>query len=518
MLFTAMLGIMPAAEGEAAKLEITHANLEFASNVYLLVAVNYTGVCADESEALEKVYITVGGDKVTADAELTADEETPAGCVAFKYTNISAKEIGDIYEIAAFVDGEAEAQDTTTYSILEYAIKGKTTTPRMKAALEAMIAFGAAAQDAFEYEGDYDLAKTWGMVLFGGVAAENKKVFAEVGTPVTAPAADSATFPSGATLYDMSFAAVTDENLAVTEGIQRYFYYGQDVMGETSKFTSSATLSTDAGYAYLFNNLDFTNMTNGAQMKGSDGLLAPITVTGKTTIKQAKDTAKINEQIKSGSSFNVKDGNSNFYLWGIQTHQGAKSTTSTASVGMLNGYIYLGTPENTEDVTNYVSLYNYWTMNKAAFLDSNGKLTVSVTLAVDADTYKDTTILGRFIDKQSSNYNGSLWVSGIPKADIFSVQGGKVYAGDSTSDSLVSLRQVGSKWMKNDGITIHFVLDVVNKTVTAYNSLDGTVVVDNVTLATNFFASTSDDACFSIQVSGEAYISRIAVSEGDLFN
>ena len=65
MLFTAMLGIMPAAEGEAAKLEITHANLEFASNVYLLVAVNYTGVCADEAEALEKVYITVGGDKVT---------------------------------------------------------------------------------------------------------------------------------------------------------------------------------------------------------------------------------------------------------------------------------------------------------------------------------------------------------------------------------------------------------------------------------------------------------------------
>ena len=72
--------------------------------------------------------------------------------------------------------------------------------------------------------------------------------------------------------------------------------------------------------------------------------------------------------------------------------------------------------------------------------------------------------------------------------------------------------------MKTDGITIHFVLDVVNNTVTAYNSLDGTVVVDNVNLASNFFASSSDDACFSIQVSGEAYISRIAVSEGDLFN
>ena len=265
MLFTAMLGIMPAAE-EDAKLEITHANLEFASNVYLLVAVNYTGVCADEAEALEKVYITVGGDKVTADAALTADEDTPAGCVAFKYTKISAKEIGDVYEIAAFVDGEAEAQDTTTYSILEYAVKAKAEKPgtKLATAVVAMVNFGAAAQDAFEYEGDYALKADnsdgfgYGMIIFGG-AAENRKTFAAVGTEVAVPAANS-NFTNAAALYNMSFAAVTDENLAVTEGIQRYFYYGQDVMGETSKFTSSATLSTDAGYAYLFNNLDFTNM------------------------------------------------------------------------------------------------------------------------------------------------------------------------------------------------------------------------------------------------------------------
>ena len=125
LVFTALLGMIPtsAAETETGKLKITKANLEFASTVYLLIAVDYTDVYATAEEAVAGVSITVDGERLTPDASVPA----PEGSVGFKYKKLSAKEMGDELIIEAFAGDSAEADDFVSYSILEYTIKARET-------------------------------------------------------------------------------------------------------------------------------------------------------------------------------------------------------------------------------------------------------------------------------------------------------------------------------------------------------------------------------------------------------
>ena len=110
MLFTAMLGIMPAAE-EIATLDITRANVEFGSTVYLLIEVDYAAAGL-ESGADVKVDVT---NKAGVPTTLTPDSSIKGiekGCVGFKYTNLSAKEMGDVLTIKAYVDGKDALTDS----------------------------------------------------------------------------------------------------------------------------------------------------------------------------------------------------------------------------------------------------------------------------------------------------------------------------------------------------------------------------------------------------------------------
>ena len=224
LVLVAMLGIIPTAEGEAlsGSIEISQANVEFGSSVYLLIAVDYTAAYATADEAKANVTISVDDKTLTPDESVSA----PEGTIGFKYVDLGAKNMGDILEIKAF-DGETEA-DSITYSILEYTLKAKALNSKdtyLMAVVDAMIEFGAAAQTAFEYTGDYDLSKEHGIAVVGG--SLDGKYIAEVGAKVITTATDA--IGSDATLYDMRFDAVAvDENKAMTmeAGYNRYFYYG----------------------------------------------------------------------------------------------------------------------------------------------------------------------------------------------------------------------------------------------------------------------------------------------------
>ena len=203
MLFSALLGVTSfAADEEPAKLDIKSANIEFASTVYLLIAVDYTGVYATEAAALAGVKLTVNGTELTPDAALTADESTPDNTVAFKYTKLSAQEMGDELEIKAF-KGDEE-QDSLWYSVLEYALKVRDTHASdalLMTVIDTMMAFGAEAQKVFLKDGetvatkyDYDLTKNHSLAkLVGGATfagGRTKTILEEGAAAVTATHAD----------------------------------------------------------------------------------------------------------------------------------------------------------------------------------------------------------------------------------------------------------------------------------------------------------------------------------------
>ena len=172
MVFSAMLGVMSFAE-DAGALSISMANLEFADNVYLLLAVDYSAVGSADGITL-KIKNNKTGDETTIDAPATDIEEVPAGCVAFKYDDIGAKNMGDELTIQAYLNGSASG-DPIDYSILEYALRAENLNDvKLTALVKSMIKYGAEAQKAWDHEGTYDLSVDHSLVkLKGGLAFEN---------------------------------------------------------------------------------------------------------------------------------------------------------------------------------------------------------------------------------------------------------------------------------------------------------------------------------------------------------
>ena len=219
LVLVAMLGVIPTAEEAAApagSIEITQANVEFGSTVYLLVAVDYTDAYASLDEAKANITISIDGKVLTPDESV----EAPEGTVGFKYTDLGAKNMGDVLEIKAY-NGETEA-DSITYSILEYSIKAKATNSDdeyLMEVVDAMIEFGAAAQAAFEYAGDYDLSGEYSLIVANG--AEVKKQIVAVGESVTLT--PSAAVGADAYLCNAEFDIISS-TFEAEAGYQRYYY------------------------------------------------------------------------------------------------------------------------------------------------------------------------------------------------------------------------------------------------------------------------------------------------------
>ena len=528
MLFTAMLGIMPSAKQalgstQTPTLHITRANLEFKSTIYLLIEVSY-GIAGLDSGDKIKVDVTHGDETTTLEPDPSI-EGLATECVGFKYTELSAKEMADTLTITAYCEGVKSA--TTTYSLLEYAIKAKATYPgsKLATACEAMLAFGAAAQEAFEYEGEYALADEngnvidYGMVIVGG--AEKRKTMVEVGKSF-APVADPDTFAGEATLYDIKFNAVADNSISkVDPGISRYFYYGNELRGDDTKFNSSTFKTTTYAQHYLFNSIDF-----GVKDGGLDWMTENVALDHKygTAITQNGENGAIAAVLEDESYNRTAYANMKYRTWGVRSFKNHSTTASTAVGRIGNGYLYLKTPDNTETDTNFVNFYNNVTADLPAFLE-DGKVTVSVAIALAADSVETTKIAAGFNTWWTNNANGVAYINGYEKAEMFHVDNGTMYVGkdDNYNVPIAELKQVasGSDWSKEDHfLMVHFVLDLNKEMVTAYNSKTGASNYSLPTIGDKFFKDPDvlTKYSFNIRISGEAYISRVTISAGDLFN
>lgn len=157
MLISAMLGVVSFADTEAAGpvLKVSKATVEFGSSVYVYIAVDYSAFGSSEG-----ITLNIKNNKTNNSVNLTPDTSLEAleGCVAFKYDTIGAKHMGDELTIQAMKDGKASG-DAKTFSVLEYALKAEDLNEqKLTALMDAMLAYGAAAQDAYNYEGTYDLS------------------------------------------------------------------------------------------------------------------------------------------------------------------------------------------------------------------------------------------------------------------------------------------------------------------------------------------------------------------------
>ena len=153
MLLTAMLGLTAyAAEeiDEIPELTITSARLEFGDRVYLLVAVK-----ADSAEGLTLTITNPENTEkpVTVITEPIVDGDVPEGCIAFRYEDLGAKNMGDELTLQASV-GETKGAEKT-YSVLEYALRAENEgDATLIAATKAMITYGARAQKVFGHLDD----------------------------------------------------------------------------------------------------------------------------------------------------------------------------------------------------------------------------------------------------------------------------------------------------------------------------------------------------------------------------
>ena len=446
LVFVAMLGIIPTAEGEspAKSVSISQANVEFGSSVYLLIAVDYTDVYATADEAKAKITITVDGKTLTPDDSVGA----PDGTVGFKYVDLGAKNMGDVLDIKAY-DGETCA-DTTTYSILEYAIKAKATKSDdsyLMEVVDAMIDFGAMAQAVFSYEGDYDLSKEHGMAVVGG--SLDGKYIAEVGAKVITTATDA--IGSDATLYDMRFDAVAvDENKAMTmeAGYNRYFYYGgaNNYYGDPNLYSLDMDL-----YQGAAKKLNFKYGATGDDAVQNWYLT---TSNGVTTLTKTEPTPKT-YQVNGAAKWSTVGADGSTYV-------------NDSIRYFAPGYLYLyNTAKNTISCG-----YNFNNSVKNT-ANNDGCLTFAFSLA----KIKDVKISENGPRLRGDNGTSDVYI--LWKAASSTSLTIKAGGDSSNSSNIVKLKEVdvlnGAVPDADDFTTFYLVIDTVNETLTYYGE-DGVPV------------------------------------------
>ena len=543
MLFTAMLGIMPAAETDPPALEITRANIELQSTVYLLIEVNYAAAGLESGENVRVDVTNKAGKTITLSPDTISGIAT--GCVGFKYTKLSAKEIGDDLTIRAYCDDVAD--DTVTYSILEYAIKAKATSDDTAfiELVEAMIDFGAAAQKAFAYTDAADRVLSednsegfgYGILLCNG----EKKIES---TSTTVATLVNTTVGIN-DLYDFYFNKITDTD-TVAEGISRYFYFGPShysifaeegdagdksaankpvyIVPKGYKLPNGSEMSTtniQALYsdynAFVAANKEAIINSNLMPLELSSLNFDHITQPFEYTLTHnASASIHLGD---SGSEYTRCNGTGNVYyvsylskdtlvpkainaraadikreyfaVWNLRPG-GEYNYTST----LTNNYLFIDSSAD----SNHLYVCNSNTAKTTQFL-KDGKFTLTVSLAL-GDTAEANMKIGFTSNYNFSNNNYTAPIT-IDKDGVLSVRNDELVKINSFSDEAPSFT------------TLHFVFDSNADTVTAYTE-DGRVVSSD--LVYTGAESLLDVPNFSFLTYGDVYINRITMSKGDLFN
>lgn len=437
LVFTSMLGVISFADTPEAEasISISQANVEFASTVYLLIAVDYTAVYETADAAKAKITITVDGKTLTPDESVAA----PEGTVGFKYVDLGAKNMGDVLEIKAF-DGNTEA-DSTTYSILEYAIKTKATSgdELLEAAVDAMIEFGAEAQTAFNYKGDYDLSKEHGMAVVGG--SVDGKYIAEVGSKI-APAPRDA-IGSDATLYNMKFDAVeVDENKAMSmeAGYNRYFYYGgaNNYYGDPNLYSLDMDLYEGETKTFNFKyGATGEDQTQNLYLNTAGGKVTLVKSAPSPTTFEVHGAAKWKDVGAEGSTY-VNDSIRYFAPGYLYAYSNAKSSISCA--------------------------YN---INNSQKLNAKNDGCITFCFSFAKISGMRIAVSGPRLRGSGSSDVYYLWKS-TSSTDLTIKAGGN----SSNSTTIVQLKEVdvlkGAVPTADDFTTFYLVIDTVNETLTYY--------------------------------------------------
>ena len=520
MLLSAILGVVSVADTAAEKkLEISLASLSFEDAVYPLFAVDYTAVYADKATAEKNIKINVyKGEKLITTLAPATDLAAPEGTVAFKFTDIGLKNMGDIYTYVAVNGVEENKSAAVEYSVLEYAIKASATTnEKLSNVIDRMIEVGAAAQAAFAYtDYDYDLKSEYGLVVVGGAAEGKRKLLAEIGETFTTEV-DEEAFPSGAVLYDLSFNPAASTTVTVTEGVSRYFFFGPDIYGDKHGAYSTAV-------DHVSTNLDFDTVTAVGTKRIHDSA-HPYTNTNNkywgNRCLTVSSTGVVALNYESNSGWSETGNNRN---WTINsTKAGKTSIAGTNYLGgglqTMPGYFHIDCLSETAgyDAVGYTLRETYSDSlpkiphDPENFLQ-NGKFTIGFTLAKQKGVDFSSTSSVCKIFNTDSDY--------IP---LFSINGNKIMYGNTVLAELKEFE--GAKPTASDFTSFYLVIDANENTITCHRDSGKSVTVSIDFSKCSY--SSSSLAWFTAknvgfvwnftENGGEAYINRITYMVGDIF-
>lgn len=269
MMLTAMLGVISFADAapaaETPELDISDATLQFASAVYIYVAVDYS-----DFDSAEGVTLKVTNNK-TGDSTILQPNKSvtaPTNCVAFKYTALGSKNMGDELTLQAMKDGVASGS-SKTYSVLEYALKAQAQgDAKLTALMQAMLKYGADSQTAFNHPGSYDLKKSYSLVKVGGIGSVNgkTKTIVETGTAVsvTASASDAVWYTSAVQRQGVgaSISVNTAKPYQALYAVPKSVANSESYELDMDKYTGNATLDVNTPKADIGGTLSWLNQSS----------------------------------------------------------------------------------------------------------------------------------------------------------------------------------------------------------------------------------------------------------------
>ena len=565
VIFTSMVGVISfaaAEKGNTPSLEITYANMRFGDKVSLLIAVDYTALKGEGVSAIDlKLDVTDKSGKVKSlDPNMTLSyaATTPKNCAVFRYNLPSAEKMGDVLTLKAYLDGmpNSDMSCEIKYSFLEYAVKAKAVGgAELASKIDGVLLQGAQAQKTAGYTGDYKLfdgdgAVDYGMILFSGIkAGEKNKIIAPAGTSVAAPVANPDVFKSECALYDLSFneveltASGNKKMLTVAAGFSRYFYYGADLYDNPVISATSDAGDAVGHYAGNLTSLELDRYLGEPAIYDfhrPSGYISWGSVKYVTSLINSVENNGVTDNyhattgdLESFVTSNETIGASNLArMWAFRTFvpvdSSGKTTEKTinsdantgiAYITMENGYMYFNAGESYDYYAsvgdgvdlgnNGIAIYNRLSARPADFL-VDGKMTISVAVALD----------GECDDLESLCYYGTNTYSydGYNAAflDLFKIDANGVL---SVGGSAVTTVNTFDK-ENPEFTTVHIVLDAVRGTATAYTANGGSVTAAYTVKesGTGRFTSVDTLEYFTWLFKGSAYVNRITVSEGNLFN
>ena len=439
MVFSAMLGVVSfAAEDNTPKaLEISQANLEFASAVYLYFAVDYSDFGSADGVTLS---VKFGGSEVILkpDSSISA----PSNCVAFKYTQLGAQNMGDELVLQALKDGVASGEPKT-YSILEYALKAQVNgDEKFTALMDAMLQYGMDAQKAFNHTGDYDLSKKYSLVVpKGGALADGKsKALVALGSSFTVTkdgaAADTIWYNSavqklgtGASL-SITASKTYYTMFAAPASVETAYAFDMDQYTDAAATVASGQVTVNG---YKLGNFILNSGTAGYQ----PGYVWVKGVSGKVHSVASWGTSQLNKATKA-----VFDSNNKVFTI---------SVTFAAYGGSGSGV---------------TSLYLRAANTGTAYKDSNGaefKVNGSVNF-----------LLGKYFDAEKNPITKAdygrfaLLQSNKNKITDF-MDKGATATNNNGYNTLVTLSSVGTSDGPGEFVTLHLVFDYQNSLLKYYD-------------------------------------------------